>query len=291
MPDVSKFGRQLAPAPDRAGITDADAGTVLAQLQSGDTETTISIQEVVDIISQVRKKVLLDWERLKGIVERHEATLRKRWMKSVAKRQELLLQVWPHIPPMHRPDFIDYSNYGSEQRTSDAARDGLWPYINLEGLTDRKSLVFFINSRGRHHPSTLGFTEVYYCPSLSMYLDMKADGCLSRYVVHLGDEYNTAVDLDTYGCVFELLTGHSACEWETRGHGYPLTLGLLTLQIQQGIYDFLCKCCKLILHEMPPQSLLSDMYSVEQEPPSILEHEEISSSFAEGAKRSPPSPT
>src|SRR5690554_3709256 len=43
---------------------------------------------------------------LRAIVQRHEATIQKRWAgKTRQQRLRILLGAWPNMPPCHRPDF------------------------------------------------------------------------------------------------------------------------------------------------------------------------------------------
>ncbi|KAF2029899.1 hypothetical protein EK21DRAFT_112380 [Setomelanomma holmii] len=78
-----------------------------------------------------------------------------------------------------------------------------------------------------------------------------------------------------------------AYRWDLQGHGNGLTEGLQTLQAQQGIYQFLVKCCEWILHDIRPDDLVSDSYTMLPKPPSLLEHKYACSTFTDAAKRAP----
>lgn len=88
-----------------------------------------------------------DYESLGKIVERHEETIRTRWSKkSVPQKKKLLLEAWPNMSTRHRPDVEAW-------RQRAASREAyLWPYINLEDLAHRNTMLLLLHFRGRHHP-------------------------------------------------------------------------------------------------------------------------------------------
>src|SRR4051794_1971815 len=61
---------------------------------------------------QVRKQanersiqIFSDWELLNAILDRHEPTIHKRWLKKTKKqRLEILSTAWPKMSATHRPD-------------------------------------------------------------------------------------------------------------------------------------------------------------------------------------------
>jgi hypothetical protein len=158
-------GREVVATLTWSKTADAEIDVILQTLES-DTlavRELMSVEIAANVISPVKLQVVVDWKNLQAIVERHESTLRKRWTKKpVAKRQELLLHVWPHMPQTHRPDFAHWevANHPGLRLPARRNPGGLWPYINLEDLTDRKSLLLYINSRARQHPDTFAFTEM-----------------------------------------------------------------------------------------------------------------------------------
>jgi hypothetical protein len=51
-------------------------------------------------------KIFTSYEMLHEIIQRHEATIRKRWLKKTRpQRLKILLNAWPNMPAMRRPDF------------------------------------------------------------------------------------------------------------------------------------------------------------------------------------------
>lgn len=94
--------------------------------------------------------------RLRALLERHEATIQKRWAKNKRQqRLEILLAAWPAMAKMHRPDFDAFREEATQSKhlpTSHGDRF-MWPYINQEDLSTPKALLLLLNARGRHHPS------------------------------------------------------------------------------------------------------------------------------------------
>lgn len=99
--------------------------------------------------------LLANWNLLKQTLERHEEVTQKRWMKKTkSARTAILTNAWPGIPPTHRPDFAALEKEGPQLKTQGTKLRGsyLWPYINLEDLVRGKTLLLFLNSRGRNPP-------------------------------------------------------------------------------------------------------------------------------------------
>jgi hypothetical protein len=286
MTDSVTAGRKLTPISNPLGVTDANIeGSIernIALLANLNVSPHDLLQVQVDLITDIRREVLVQWTQLKAIVERHEATLRKRWMEmTVEKRQQLLLSVWPHMPPLHRPDFVEEFIEPIDK----AVAGGLWPFINLEDLTDRKFLMTFINSKSRSHPEKFSLTEFGYFCDVQMFPEQgdRFPDCRLQLV----NELTEGSGKTGYGCVFMFPDIEAAAEWERRDCGCNLTEGLLTLLAQHGIYSFLARCCEQILHDITPADLISHMYPVKPEPPSLFNKEDNHSSFADAAKRLP----
>lgn len=64
-----------------------------------------SPEEVAAKARNFPKQLFADYDTLRMIVERHEATIRKRWSKkSNVQKKNILLEAWPDMPAQHRPD-------------------------------------------------------------------------------------------------------------------------------------------------------------------------------------------
>lgn len=114
-----------------------------------------------ELRAEAREKTLAifaDFETLRAILDRHEATIQKRWLKKTkAQRLKILLPAWPGTMPLkHRPD-MDAANKGTAggNRTDwpKEMQDAfMWPNINQEDLTKTRVLPLLLNARGRNGP-------------------------------------------------------------------------------------------------------------------------------------------
>ncbi|KAI4942151.1 hypothetical protein J4E91_010350 [Alternaria rosae] len=91
--------------------------------------------------------------------------------KSPAKSRELLCAVRPDIAATHRPEMDDPHFYCSNCTCRSAMQpyifEELWPYINLEDLSDAKSLLELIKARAHNRPSTFATSELSFSPAAS----------------------------------------------------------------------------------------------------------------------------
>jgi hypothetical protein len=111
---------------------------------------------------ELSKDIFAKWNILNNILLRHEATLRKRWMKKIKEqRKKLLLSAWPNMPPTHRPDFQALRKESPQQRTGGTNfKDAFnFPHINLEDLCQGRPLLLFLNSRGRYLPHVFAHVD------------------------------------------------------------------------------------------------------------------------------------
>jgi len=193
-------------------------------------------------------KIFSDWTQLNAIIKRFEPLIRRRWLKKSAKqRREVLLTARPTMPLVHRPDFEGWRNLGNRHLSREITcgpEAHLTPYINLEDLLQGHNLLLFVHSRGRKKPALFASTDAE-----------KAH--LGRGWVTQPDEGDMAMVLDAalsrtprkYGRVVRLsqLPRHIGTT-----HSFDTKYGLLTLEIQQSIYDFLLKSVQAILHDINP---------------------------------------
>jgi hypothetical protein len=209
--------------------------------------------------------IFRDWNDLNSIVERHEETLRKRWgKKSKEQKKKILLAAWPNMSTQHRPDLEAWRKESPAQRAKGSKFRAayLWPYINLEDLMKPKSLLIFLNSRGRHQPhefvhsdleravlgQTTGATSPAFLNEYTMYFHGRTEPRTYGEIVSWDDDENAFHDMYSN---LGMLPGH----------------GLQALEIQQEIWRFLVDCCKQLLQDLPPDSLTSG--EVRPEPDSL----------------------
>lgn len=78
------------------------------------------------------------------------------WLKKTKEQKKKLLNAaWKsNLPNTHRPDFAAWRNERQAVQTQGTRyRDCfLWPYIDLEDLTKPRTLLLFMDARGRHQP-------------------------------------------------------------------------------------------------------------------------------------------
>ncbi|PLB43388.1 hypothetical protein P170DRAFT_514616 [Aspergillus steynii IBT 23096] len=197
-------------------------------------------------------KVLSAWESLSKIVERHEDRIQKRWrQKSQPKRRQVLLAIWPDVPKMHRPDFHAFKRGLREE-----ARDSyLWPYINLEDLEKPRPLLLFLNARGRQHPRSFVHAD-FNAQDLGHGSGVVRSAFLNLHTMM----FTGGTTPETYGRLIPWgeSMDNEAMRWASNGQGFHPGFGLLALEIQQRLYEFLLECCYQLLHDIPRESLIAD---------------------------------
>jgi hypothetical protein len=221
-------------------------------------------EEVRQKVAHGTQKVLSDWNTLRKIVERHAETLEKRWIKKTKKKQkDLLLQAWPNMSSSHRPDFEAYrmENTGRHWRGLSNFQEAYkWPYINQQDLSSR-SLIVFINSRGRNPPSMFARADI----------DATRLGCIGNFIEEptFLQGYTLFMDgetTDTYGRLVSWDENTQAVDLLFSQRQFSPGEGLRVFELQEKIYPFLIKCCKLILHDLEESgSLFDDQFPIVSE--------------------------
>jgi hypothetical protein len=101
----------------------------------------------------LRTSIRNEFTTLSAILSRHEDVIRKRWTKkTVEQRKKALRDAWPEINTTHRPDFRVW-RLSPRRVNAEASQAYMFPHINLEDLSRGPTLLRFLSSRGRHHPS------------------------------------------------------------------------------------------------------------------------------------------
>lgn len=213
--------------------------------------------------------ILSNWKLLKDILDRHEATIQKRWMKKTKKqRLKILLEAWPNMSTSHRPDFDAFRKETLAQRDAGTRyKDAfMWPYINQDDLSKPRTLLLLLNARGRHHP-----TDFAAADGEAIHL-----GLVSKAIVPVFlNEYTMLLNGkkgDEYGKLLSWNDHEDAFDWMFTRIQYQPGEGLLILEAQDRLLSFLVDCCKEILHEISSTDLLSSEYPVQPEPPSKSEN-------------------
>ncbi|KAI0869427.1 hypothetical protein GGS24DRAFT_163939 [Hypoxylon argillaceum] len=209
--------------------------------------------------------IFAHYEKLKSTLERHEATIQKRWEKKTrTQRLGILLQCWPGMPLTHRPDFATFRKYnGNLNGISTQHRASfIWPIINQEDLGDPKTLTLLLNSRGRNHPHLFAASdgEGMHLGKVTMAV---VPIFLNEYVMTL----NGMSRQEDYGKLIAWEEHEDAFDWmHTRKQFLPGE-GLLILEFQERLLEFLVNCCKTILHDIPFDQMTSNQFAIQPEPP------------------------
>jgi hypothetical protein len=222
------------------------------------------------------------WLRLANIMAKHETLIRKRWLKKTqAQRVEILRKAMPGIAPMHRPDMEIAVRAGCPvDRHPRVLESYSYPYINLEDLSKPKSLLIFLNTRGRHLPNALAYSDFELGPLARLRSKLLKE---TKYTMNF---------IGTYGGIVENSSIAAAQDSINQGLTMHPIHGFHILMIQWNILDFLFKCCKEILHEIPLESIMStDPGFCPQEPPPLSDNTELYTSLdvavREAAYRAP----
>ncbi|KLO86955.1 uncharacterized protein LW93_12812 [Fusarium fujikuroi] len=236
----------------------------------------------VEIESKRRgKSIYQNYGILGRILERHEETIQKRWLKKNRKqRLDVLLTAWPDMPPTHRPFYDIWRQVDTDPELKVKQHSSiLWPYINKESLGKPTPFLLLLNSRGRHPPPLfLNKDNQYINRAILAYMVVSKP--------FLTDGMNMllrGVPEDDYGMVKKfpeatpgvwLHLSNKDYAWSTTTlYGkewpvsqFPTSSGIVILEIQERLMDFLVKCCYRTLHEIEPHNLFSDVYPVQPEP-------------------------
>ncbi|KAL8850842.1 MAG: hypothetical protein Q9221_004256 [Calogaya cf. arnoldii] len=217
-------------------------------------QDTITFQEATTKSQSALDALFEAWTQLRCIVAQHESALSRRWSRKTNKqRKELLSQAWPEMPPMHRPDFevLRNKDWGkrSTARTDFALR---FPHLNLEDLSQKDYLLLMLDSRSKNSPATFTnadrdslrvgirsrLIDPRYLPGYTMYLNRQHTRATYGRLVSWADDRQAFLRL------------HESIDPDPG-------IGLLILEIQRDVLQFLVRCAGLILHDTPMANLLN----------------------------------
>ncbi|KAF5487168.1 hypothetical protein CGCS363_v013026 [Colletotrichum siamense] len=222
--------------------------------------------EVRKEAESLSSSLLASYDCLQAIIARHEPAIHHRWSrKKRHQRLDTLTRAWgPGMASVHRPDFDAWRKQESSlaARRSTYDRDCfMWPYINQEDLLKPKTLLLLLNARGRHHPSEFAGAD-YDAMHLGCVTKRIVAVFLNCYVMIL----HGARDAREYGKLVAWEDHPDAFEWMHSRRQFMPGEGLLILEAQERTLSFLVKCCELILHDIPSDTLATDAFPVQPEP-------------------------
>ncbi|KAH8775311.1 hypothetical protein F5883DRAFT_627450 [Diaporthe sp. PMI_573] len=203
---------------------------------------------------RLSRSLFASHRELRAILERHEATIQKRWIKKTkTQRLAILRASWANMATMHRPDL---NTFIKEYRDS-----FIWPYINQEDLSKPKTLPLLLNARGRHDPCDFAAADGE-AMGLGIVLRVIRFDCAVQHVMVLNGAYGP----DEYGKLFAFHDHPDAKGWLMDRKQFVPRKGLTILEAQERLLGFLVSCCKQILHEIPEQVLISDAFPIKPPP-------------------------
>lgn len=210
-------------------------------------------------------QIYTSYETLHEILNRHEATIRKRWFKKTRlQRLKILLNAWPDMATIHRPDFDAFRKESELQRERGTKyrESFMWPYINQEDLLNPKTLPLLLNSRGRHPPSHFAGADIN---TIHLGLVSKAivPIFLNEHVMILNGVAGNTRD---YGKLMAWEEHPDAFDWMHTRKQFQPGEGLAILEAQKQLLAFLVQCCLQLLHDIPETTLTSDSFPVLPEP-------------------------
>jgi hypothetical protein len=222
--------------------------------------------EVRKEASERSQNIFNRYETLHGILERHEATLRKRWLKKTRQqRLKVLLNSWPDMPVSHRPDFETFRKESSVDRNQGTKNRGsfLWPYINQEDLLSKKTLPLLLNACGHYPPSHFAAAD-----NRAIHLGLVTKSIvpifLNEHVMILhGVNGNTRDN----GRLVDWDEEPEAFDWMVQRKQFLSGEGLIILEIQRRFLEFLIDCSLQLLHDITPSTVTSDEFPTLAEPP------------------------
>ncbi|RWA07322.1 hypothetical protein EKO27_g7783 [Xylaria grammica] len=212
------------------------------------------------------RNVFASYETLRAILFRHELTIQKRWSKKTRQqRQKVLLDTWPDMPASHRPDFEAFRRTNRAQGLSVSGHlfksHYTWPHINQEDLLKPKTLPLLLNARGRNPPVSFAAADFE-----SMHLGLVSKNLSPVFLNCYTMALHGARDASEYGKLVAWDDHPDAFDWMVSRKQYLPGEGLVVLEAQEKLLQFLVDCCSQILAEIPAGDLTSSTFPVQPEP-------------------------
>lgn len=209
----------------------------------------MSLEDVRRVAKERTTNIFASHKTLHEMLLRHEATIHKRWTKrNRQQRLKVLLEAWPDMPATHRPDFQAFRKETPAQRELGTAYRPcfIWPYINREDLLKPNTLLLLLNSRGRNDPWEFAAAD-NEAMSLGKVTKALVPIFLNGHVMIM----NGVTGPSDYGKLVSWESHPDAFDWvATRKQPLPGE-GILILEAQQRVLEFLVQCCQNLLHDIP----------------------------------------
>ncbi|KAK0103464.1 hypothetical protein ONS95_005487 [Cadophora gregata] len=188
-------------------------------------------------------------DRLQYILDSYQDMLLRRWSKKTrGAREDILVEAWPDIPLTHRPDFALFHRFEPLQFLITDPHELIaakFPSLNVEDLSYGKHFLMLVDARARNAPKLFARSD------LEASVISRARGAFSLSIC---PGHSMSLDGDTpssYGKVISLVGNDQAQDRLKYGIDYTISEGLLVLEIQQKVLQFLESCCESVLHDKP----------------------------------------
>lgn len=240
------------------GVDELNKLLVSCGLRGVITDNSISVEAVQNKATAWAKSIFKNFKFLGDVLDRHEATIHRRWLKKSNKtRRKIILEAWgTKMALSHRPDFEAIEHEGHSKRMLNTGyRDFyLLPYINEEDLCRPHSLLMLMSTRSRCHPSALAATEHEAHRIGRNLMTFQTFDLTSpeHYLIDLISDGNE----DCYGKLWSKESHPD--EYAALGlkiYADP-NYGLLILEAQERVLSCLVDCAKLLLHDFTEASML-----------------------------------
>lgn len=207
---------------------------------------------------QLANSIFASRDKIRHILDAKEATLQDKWKSwNKARKKKFLQAVWPKIPRRKSPhvhDFLESLNDQQKQPSPATDCDTVykWPRLNMEDLSHANNLPLLLNSRGRNNPDMFALTDIATCRIGVRSGKIKIAWLPGWTMVLIGQSAP-----ESYGTLVRWKKYFGALRLCVAGVHLGVGTGLLILEAQSKIYDFLLECCYQMFPDTPPGSLLS----------------------------------
>ncbi|KAI4655063.1 uncharacterized protein J4E79_008128 [Alternaria viburni] len=213
-------------------------------------------------------KTMADYSKLLDFTKEHGSVIRESWSKlRVSERQQVLRDVDPDIPIVHRPDLAFAARHVEGLYASDLSRHRFFasdlvrmPYINLQDLTSRpEAMLLLLHYRTCQLPAAFAHAELLHaaCYQTS---EEEHFACLQGWATSF-----TGQDEHDYGKMIPYINLNEARARIEDGLAVHPGVAVTVLRTQLYLYRLLHRICKRILArslglQPPPRSLSSCIF-------------------------------
>ncbi|KAL2069691.1 hypothetical protein VTL71DRAFT_14370 [Oculimacula yallundae] len=241
----------ILPNVERA--TEDTESTTPSSEQTSPPKDERTPEDIQDEVLFLAASIFRSWDQLHIILDAHQDTIFARWTKKTrALKEELLVEAWPEIPRTHRPDFAMFEDF---KLLNEVVTDpqklaaSKWPHMNLEDLCKGKHLLMLIETRARYHPIVFARSDLEASLASRAMSMFSVANCSGHSI---------------YATVIPLVGNEYAQNRLKYGADYGVSEGLLILEIQQKLLQFLQTCCEGILHDKKIPSPLESWTSLHE---------------------------